>query len=969
MKARGVFMVNAPWRHFSGQPFFILSRFLPWLCIFVVLMPGKQRVGGVQPVPLTVAERTGVARSNEWAVFGVPLPRSWQLTNLNRLLLRDDSTPCLPAQFEILARWGSHASNPAAPAKWVLVTYPASVAAHSRQTVYLEAGTGASPAFPQLTIDQPGPDRMRVDTGAALFELNIDSFNLFEQITISGQPLLAPLTPSQAIQYRGINGITVVHATRLQPRRANRAVLERNGPFYAVIKATGSILDEEGRAVLDYTGRYHFYAGKTEVRLDFTVENNYPVLAGENDEPLNAHNQGGTNSVYIGSLRLALQLAAQASPLHLLMENSISLAAPSAAVRLYQDSSGLPEWNNYVGLTGWETNVDCAPRLQSYCSLPGYEITGAGGSITGRQALGWATLYRAGSTGPRLQVAVRDFWQNFPKAIEAETNGTVAVDLFPNGQAFHHNLRVGEEKTHTLLFHFGLGAESAERSEQRARAFNAPLRGQFSPAWMVQTKAMGEVPVKDPAQWPLYEHNAGTAFDPNPDFDPDIHDASFGNTTLREVIERYNFFGWQDYGDVPLDYEAFGPNQAGQMNLKYWYLYGMLAQYGRSGDGRWLDLALPAAWHLADIDYLHIPDEGIQHWVHGAYFGHSNHDEPGNLNPNRNSNSPSVDLFFGVPDLLLGYHLTGENRFLEVAREGLEAMLNQSQFADFSGPYIYRERANLTVAFMEGYRQTGDARWLTALRTVVGATTSLTNKVWMNDPHAFRPEENWHWLSSFSLSQVLWSIGRYLDFCAEYDLSDDLGAAQALTAYSDFILRHFTLEYRPGRMAAWNAFYFYDPHEDPYLEINSWALVMADVLAYAHKYSGRVNYLEAAAKFFATGTIDPVWEDDVPVYMATKDLVNTLNWGLVFMKISHAEANPLPRPPRLSIHSFNSQETVLQWEPWEPNYRYSIEFADRLPSMNWHALTEKPLATNSWTDSHPGLGQRFWRLKIDLSLP
>ncbi len=171
----------------------------------------------------------------------------------------------------------------------------------------------------------------------------------------------------------------------------------------------------------------------------------------------------------------------------------------------------------------------------------------------------------------------------------------------------------------------------------------------------------------------LYENYVNIAFEPNPAFDPAHDDPSFGNTTLQDTIRLYNFYGWQDYGDVPLDYEAFGPRQAGQMNLKYWYLYGMLVQFARSGDFRWLDLAWPAARHRADIDYLHLPDEGIQHWSHGAFFGHSNHDEPGNINPNRNSNSPSVDLFFGVPDLLLAYCLSGEHRYREVALEGLAA--------------------------------------------------------------------------------------------------------------------------------------------------------------------------------------------------------------------------------------------------------------------------------------------------------
>lgn len=489
---------------------------------------------------------------------------------------------------------------------------------------------------------------------------------------------------------------------------------------------------------------------------------------------------------------------------------------------------------------------------------------------------------RTGASGPAITVAIRDFWQNFPKAIEADPAGIVRVSLFPNGSQFRHNLRIGEEKTHTVLLAFGNSAPTAETAEQAAEAFNHPLFGIASPSWYVQSGALGEVPALDLGRWPLYERYVRTAFEPNPDFDPLVDDPSFGNPTLLETIGRYNFYGWQDYGDVPLDYEAFGPRQAGQMNLKYWYVYGMLVQLCRSGDLQWMDLARPAAWHLADIDYLHIPDEGVQHWAHGAYFGHSQHDEPGNTNPNRNYNSPSVDLFFGVPELLLSYYLFGDVRFRDTALEGLEAMLRESEFSDFTNPVFYRERANLIFAYIEGFRQTGDTRWRDALRTIVEETADTTNKPWLSNPLTYRPggEER---LSDFQFAQVVWTLGRYLDFCAEYGLADDLNVGSALAAYGDFVINHLMEEYLPGRAAAIDSIWFFSPGYETYWEINNWALTMADVLAYAHKYSGEARFMTEAAKFYATGTIDPQWQGDPPVYIDTKGLVNSCNWGLVYM--------------------------------------------------------------------------------------
>jgi hypothetical protein len=914
--------------------------------------------------PLTIQERAGIARDQDYAVFGVPVPASWVVTRPELLVLRDATTAPVTAQFDILTRWISGAGNETAAAKWILITVPQSIAAGAIAMMSLEKNTAALPSLPNLPVRVVG-DLLEIDTGAAIFALNRQAFTLFDQVTVAGRSILQPLGTSDAAVFRGIEGVDVVAPTVNHQRRNYSLRVERHGPLSVIVKAVGSLCNERAEPILDFTVRYHFFAGQAEARIDFTVENNYPVIVGEGDQPANVHNQGATNSVYVGALQLAVQVASTDSPLRVLMEPAVDLIAPDEEIRLIQTGSGTPHWNAYVGLVGWDTNIDCAPRLQSHSPASGFTVNGAGISATGQQALGWASVSRTGINGARVQVAVRDFWQNFPKAIRTTAEGKLVVDLFPDGRQFRHNLRVGEEKTHTLWYRFGSGTQTNEPIVRWARARNMPLVGHAAPDWIASTKALGECPPQDLARWPMYERYVRTAFEPNPDFDPDVDDPSFGNRTLCEVIADYNFFGWQDYGDVPLDYEAFGPNQAGQMNLKYWYLYGMCLQYARSGDAGWLDLAGAAAWHLADIDYLHIPDEGVQHWVHGAYFGHSNHDEPGNFNPNRNSNSPSVDLFFGVPDLFLAYYLTGELRFREVALEGLEAMANESQFSDFTNPVPYRERANSITAYLEGYRYTGDVRWLEALRKIVGETANLSNKAWLTNPNTYRSGDDWSWLSSFQLSQVGWSLGRYLDFCSEIRIADDLNVTNALLGYANFIQKHFMNEYRPGRAACWNAFYFYEPHEEPYLEIDNWALVTADVLAYAYKYSGNTNYLNTASKFYATGTIDPVWENDPPVFLGTKDLVNALNWGLVYMNQTSKTALPPLQPPRLTLQMTPSH-VRLQWDDFGQHCRYAVESAEALPATLWTVLSGATLLnTNVWLDQRPTGHQRFWRVRVE----
>jgi hypothetical protein len=872
-----------------------MQRMLHWLSglALAILFPpiGVSAADTPSPasVPITIADRAGVAHDSELVTFGIPLPRDWQVADPATLQLVDETGQPILAQFNVLARWGAPLAEMSAPVKWLLVNCCSSVEANGRRTLTLQTGAAARAPPVPLRIYTSQPGRLTVDTGAATFVINTDSrFNLLEQVTLGGQSMLQPLPPRDAIAYRGVDGLSVVAGGRpdFTPRKTS-VVVERSGPLSAVIRVAGSIPDDRQRAVLDFTARLHFAAGRNDVRLDFTVENNHPVIARADDnQPTNVHNQGSVNSVYIGDLQLKLRLRDANGPLTVRTEQETEITQPSLPLRLYQDSSGTDTWNNYVGHVGWPGNeAPAAPRLQSYCTLPGYEISGGGlgAPKAGRQALGWITASRASDNGPSLTVAMRDFWQNFPKALEAAPDGTVAVNLFPRGSQFRHNFRVGEEKTHSVLLHFARAPTNAAESERLARAFNQPLFGVAPAEWYTSTGALGEVPAADFARWPLYERYVRIAFEPNPDFDPGRDDPNYGNRTLRQVQEQYNFFGWQDYGDVPLDYEGFGERQAGQMNLKYWYVYGMFLQFCRSAEPRWLDVARPAAWHLADVDFLHIPDEGPQHWCHGAYFGHSQHDEPGNLNPNRNANSPSVDLFFGVPDLLLAYHVTGEERFRDVALEGLPAMEAMSAFSNFADPILLRERANLIFAYIEACRETGDEHWRAELRQIVQATCDLKSKGWVSDPERFfrgRPDD---FLSTFQFCQVAWTLGRYLDFCREYGLKDDLGVSAALAAYADFLVKFAMREYTPGRAAMPSQVRLDRDHPDVYLEINNWSLLAADVLAYAAKFAGDPRYLDAADKFYQTGVIDPVWQDDPPVYLATKDLVNACNWGLVYM--------------------------------------------------------------------------------------
>ncbi len=835
---------------------------------------------------VTVQERAGLARASEPAVFGVPIPRDWNLADPRTLRLRTAAGVDLPLQADVLARWAAAPGNPAAPAKWVLLSFLDTCAAGESQGLVLDRGNGMAPPM-SIIVNTSAVGRIEINTGAALFAINTTNFNLLEQVTINGTPLLQPLSPATALKYTDLNGTNIVAggSPRVTPR-VTRAVVERAGPILAVVRVTGSLLKAGGLPVLDYTARLFFHAGQPEVRVDFTLENNHPiVMDAGGEQPINVRDQGSINSVYIGSLQLALQLAAPGGDLRLLMENGVDLTNPASTAQVLQQSSGAARWDAYVGNVGWPGyEASAVPRLQSYSATPGYVITGPGVSASGTQAAGWLAAWRAGN-GPAVQVAVRDFWRKFPKALLAQPDGSVAVDLFPAGTRFHHNLRVGEEITHTVFLRFGLAGASAAAAAQWAAARQTPLQGRVAPSQVVASRVLGSVPAYDLARWRKYERFVRTALEPN----PDETNLGLGNGTLLQAVSNYNFFGWQDYGDVPLDYEAFGPHQAGQMNLKYWFTHSMFVHYLRSGEPRWLDLGLAAARHLADPDFCHIPDGGSERWCHGNYFGHSYHDEPGNLNPNRNEGGMNPDLFFGVPDLLQAYHLTGEQRLADVAVEGLTGLDNTLPWA--ATPLgVERGISHSLVNYVAGYRHTGNAHYLDQIATVLTRTTNFALNYWVTNPTGFvaaNPDQPS--VRTWMLCQTLWALGGYREFLDEYGLPDTHGAAAALVRYADFIVTFAMQEFKPG-YAALPYDYYFDGNqrfnEGNYLDIDNWALVAADALAYAYKFSGDARFLAAAQKFYRTGSEYPLWENNPIVYYDTKGLVNSMTWGLVYMGIA-----------------------------------------------------------------------------------
>ncbi len=825
-------------------------------------------------VTLSVTNPLSVARSDEPVTSGVPIPYNVRLTNLSRLRLLDGSGQPVAAQFTPLARWGGAPDNAARPVRWLLLDFQADVPANSTATYSLTQIGGTTPSYPILNVSETA-EAITVQTGVTQFTVSKRDGRLSEPRMAS--PLIGRAIDASGKAYTTTDACPVA------------VTLTLAGPMRAAVQVQGAYCDASGTPLLDYTSRYWFYAGRSDVRLFHTIENNTLCPLAEYGQ-LDCYDIGSGGSVNVSDLSLLLSANLSGSLTYAVGgEGAPTSGNLTADLLLYQDSSGTDHWNHYPTLTDWDSNpLDTQPRLQSYVTFRGYLTTlGATTVDSGHQAAGWLRL--SGSNG-NLAAAVRDFWQNFPKALRAAPDGMLEIGLLPDEfgpSGYSFNLRAGEHKTHDVL----LVSDSSQPAEILGAS---PLFAQAPTRWYVDSGALGLTALPNWTAWPDHESYITYQLDTAPSYE----DWMDWYPNLPAAIEHTDFYGVWDYGDWPIDYEGYG---VAPLNAKYDNNLGLWLQWARHGDGRWFDLAQAANRHLADVDILHNV-HSPRHWGDGIAFGHSYHDEEGFVNPHRNYGGTHPDTAFGTAGLLLTYYLTGYDKAYQTALELADCveyrLHNDDHLCDFFPPGtcsgegyalgdgLYeagsRPAANNLSIAVAAYRATADARYLTVADALVDWARP-EDQPYIGGPvpgdgRAMRP-----WM----LNMYLRALADYLEMRGEFGLPDTYQAANAFLAYADWLRTYAWLDLTPietGSRAAYPYEWWFDGRaENNDASVNNWLLLGADALAYAHHLSGNAVYLDRAARLFRTGSRDPWFEDDANTYSSTKETANSLAYGHLFL--------------------------------------------------------------------------------------
>lgn len=829
-------------------------------------------------VPLRVYNSLDQTRAGEPVTSGVPLPSGMGITDPGSLQLVDESGNPVAAQFTALARWGGSPDDTSDPLRWVLVDFQPDVAAQESVHYFLQEG-GPGPEHDQSLVITDGADAVTIDTGVAQFSISKTDGSL------TAPHLSEPMTG------RAVGADGTVFTTS----GAVDVEVTLSGPMRSSVEVKGSYQNENSSALLDYTSRYWFYAGQSSVRLFSTVENNNLCPLAEYSQ-LDCYDIGTGGSVDLADISLVLstdldgEITYQAAG-----ESQPASGSLTADLLLYQDSSGTDHWDQYPTLVDWENSpLDTSPRMQTYVTLRGYLMTLGDTEVeSGNQAAGWLSV--AGDSRS-WSVGVRDFWQNFPKALRAAPDGNVEIGLFPDefgGDGYSFNLRAGEHKTHEIWL-----APDSEIGN-----LLDPMFVQAPPEWYVYSGGFGMTALRDWDDWAEHEQYIDDQITTSPD-KASGWEQCFDN--LIAAVEGTDFYGIFDYGDWPQDYEGF---EVAPLNSKYDWDYGVWLQWARGGDTRWFGLAEAAGRHGADIDILHNL-HSPRHWGDGIIFGHSYHDEDGFTNPHRNFGGASPDTAYGINGMLLTYYLTGYEKAYETALELADCIEyrvhNDYNLCDFFpagecsgegyalGEGMYdagcRPAANSFSIAVAAYRATGDLRYLTVADAIVNWGRAE------DQPYISGPTGEEQMMRPWMLNMYLRILADYLQMREEFGLDDTYDAGASYLAYADWLRTYAWLDLDPienGSRAAYPYEWWFDEREgDPNDEwsagnnvpsINNWLLVGADAMAYAYHLSGEADYLERAETLFRTGSHDPFFVDDLSMYTETKQTINSIVFGNIFL--------------------------------------------------------------------------------------
>ncbi|MBT7302097.1 MAG: hypothetical protein HN849_21395, partial [Victivallales bacterium] len=321
--------------------------------------------------------------------------------------------------------------------------------------------------------------------------------------------------------------------------------------------------------------------------------------------------------------------------------------------------------------------------------------------------------------GSEATVAVREFWQNYPKSVEL-TNGTLEIGLCPDFEAGLYDAFPFEKEGHHLYFYLLNGVYKFRKSmaktheillapagsEDMATLFHRPLLATAPPEWYCGSRAFYDVAPRDMKRFKAYEE----AIDANV-------------VAFAKQRENQHDYGLMNFGDW------YGERGANWGNIEYDTQHAFFTEYIRSGNEDAFLLGDQTERHNRDIDTIlwsAKPTSVGFVYVHqmGHVGGYYTKSVPNTLGIPRAGSSVSHAWAEGHFD---HYFLTGDRRSLAAGRALADHFSKKmlSGWYDFTSCRVPGWHLKINAA---AYAATGDPYYLNASRIVVDRVLETQNR-------------------------------------------------------------------------------------------------------------------------------------------------------------------------------------------------------------------------------------------------
>lgn len=507
-------------------------------------------------VTLTMEERVGLDRTDEWLTIGVPLPEG-KVSSIDQLAVLRDGKP-VAAEILPVSRWWGDGSL-----RWVHLIFPADCPARGRVSLSLALTQNAISPKPAIKVTEED-DRFLLDTGALRFQVRKRGFNVIDTAEIGDETIVSTHGRGLGVQVDGQE-----YLASLDPEV--QVEIEEVGPLHAVLHATGSFRDESGDRKLDFDCRIYAYANSSNVKIVVTLINrqgktpDFIPLGGFFLElPTSIENGGCLFGAEDGSIRQG------------------SLEEHDEAF-IYQSSSSEHVFGGAVSGHG-------------------------GGKQTKSDTTGWADLSDDGSG---LAAGVRWFWQLHPKSIELARSGLVRVCLYPQRHGKPLNVYTGVARTHEIMLAFHSDSGDPKQLAGIFAGLQKPLRPFAPPKWYCRdTQCLGDYCEAGGSD--LYGDFSGAV----EIFDEAFESANRRSQQARDmrVIRGVNTdsYGFLNYGDgVHWVWEegVDVPENIAWAGNYYGYPHMMCIQFIRTGNAEYFDNFEAHALHVADVHTVHYTEK------------------------------------------------------------------------------------------------------------------------------------------------------------------------------------------------------------------------------------------------------------------------------------------------------------------------------------------------------------------------